>query len=68
VFSLAVFIKKGLLDAVGKMADYWVILNATGWFEKSVLTEPDLAELNEAIDAKNAPPAEEIPPEEMTVL
>ena len=54
MFSLREFIKKGMLDAVGKMADYQVILNAMGWFEKGVLLEDDLAEINAAIDAKNA--------------
>lgn len=60
MFSLRDFVKKGLLDAVGKMADYQVILNAMGWFEKGVLTQEDLAEINAKIDEKNAPaPVEE---------
>lgn len=62
MFSLREFIKKGLLDAVGKMADYQIILNATGWYEKQVLTMEDLAEINAKIDEKNTPveePAEE---------
>ena len=54
MFSLNAFIKKGLLDAVGKMADYQVILNAVGWHEKGVLTEEDLAEINTAIEAQKA--------------
>ena len=54
MFSLANFIKGGLIAAVGKMADYQIILNAAGWFEKSVLTESDLAEIQSAIDEKNA--------------
>ena len=58
MFSLKEFIKKGLLDAIGKMADYQVILNAVGWFEKGVLTEEDLAEIQTAIDAKNIPEVE----------
>ena len=53
MFSLKEFIKKGLLDAVGKMADYQVILNAAGWMEKGVLDEADLAEINEKIDAQH---------------
>lgn len=61
-FSLREFIKKGLLDAVGKMADYQIILNAAGWYEKSVLTEEDLAEINAAIEAQY--PVEEVLPEE----
>lgn len=59
MFSLKEFIKKGLLNAIGKMADYQVILNAMGWFEKGVLTEDDLAEINAKIDEKNAPIEEE---------
>lgn len=52
MFNLRDFIKKGLLSAVGKMADYQVILNAAGWLEKGVLTEEDLAEINGAIEAQ----------------
>lgn len=54
MFTLKSFIKKGLLDAVGKQADYWVILNAAAWLEKGVLTEADLAEVSAAIEARNA--------------
>lgn len=53
MFSLKEFIKKGLLNAVGKMADYQVILNAAAWLEKGVLDEAALAEIQLAIDAKN---------------
>lgn len=49
-FSLKEFIKKGFLDAVGKMADYQIILNATGYFEKGVLLEEDLEEINNKIE------------------
>lgn len=59
-FSLREFIKKGLLDAVGKMADYQIILNATGWYEKQVLTMEDLAEINAKIDEKNTPVEEPV--------
>ena len=54
MFNLRDFIKKGLLDAVGKMADYQVILNTSGWLEKGVLTEEDLAEIDIAITSHNA--------------
>ena len=53
MFSLKEFVKKGLLDAVGKMADYQVILNAAGWMEKGVLDEADLAEINAKIEAQS---------------
>ena len=62
MFSLSAFIKKGLLDAVGKMADYQVILNAAGWMEKGVLDEADLAEISAKIDAQYTVDA----PEEVT--
>ena len=58
MFSLQNFIKGGLLDAGGTMADYQVILNAAGWHEKGVLTEADLADIQAAIAAKH--------PEEIT--
>ena len=50
MFNLRDFVKKGLMDAVGKMADYQVILNASGWLEKGVLTEEDLEEIDMAIE------------------
>lgn len=52
MFSLSAFVKKGLLNAVGKMADYKVILNAAGWMDKGVLDEADLAEIQTKIDAQ----------------
>lgn len=53
MFNLRDFIKRGLLDAVGKMADYQIILNAAGWFEKGVLLEADLAQIQSAISEYN---------------
>lgn len=61
MFSLKEFVKKGLLNAVGNMADYQVILNAAGWLEKGVLDEADLAEINAKIEAQYV--TEEIPEE-----
>jgi len=52
MFNLREFIKGGLMNAVGKMYDYQVILNAAGWHEKGVLTEEDLVEIQSAISAK----------------
>lgn len=54
MFSLKEFVKNGLLKAVGKMADYQIILNSAGWLEKGVLDEADLAEIQMAIDAQYA--------------
>ncbi len=58
MFSLRNFVKTGLLQAVGQMANYQVILNAAGWLEKGVLTETDLAEINTAIAAKSTTESE----------
>ena len=52
MFILKDYIKKGFLEAIGKMGDYQIILNSAGWFEKGVLTEDDLAEIQMAIDAQ----------------
>ena len=59
MFSLRNFVKSGLLKAVGKMADYQIILNAAGWLEKGVLTEEDLAELETAINPPVEQPVDE---------
>jgi hypothetical protein len=52
MFNLRDFVMKGLINGVGKMADYQVILNALGWYEKNVLLESDLADLQSRIDAQ----------------
>lgn len=52
MFNLREFIKNGFIKAVGKMADYQIILNAAGWLEKGVLKEEDLAEIQSTIDAQ----------------
>lgn len=51
MFSMRNFVKCGLLKAIGKMADYQVILNAAGWLEKGVLTEEDLEEIEVEMNA-----------------
>lgn len=60
-FTLSGYIKRGLIAAVGKMADYQIILNSVGWMEKGVLSEDDLMEIQTAIDAQY--PQEVIQPE-----
>lgn len=59
MFSLHDFIIKGLRDAIGRMADYQIILNAAAWQEKGVLELSDLAEIGALIDMKNAPADED---------
>lgn len=51
-FTLKNYIKRGLIAAVGKMADYQIILNSAGWMEKGVLSEDDLMEIQAEIDAQ----------------
>ena len=55
MFNYRDFLMQGYRDAVGRMADYQIILNANGYYEKGVLTEDDLSELQNLIDAKNTP-------------
>lgn len=59
MFSFRDFVKSGFLRAVGRMADYQIILNAAGWLEKGVLTEDDLAEIQTAINAQYPTEAED---------
>lgn len=54
-FSMHDFVMKGLLAAIGVQSDYWVILEAARWFDKGVLREEDLIEIQEKIDEKNIP-------------
>ena len=54
MFNYRNFLMTGFKGAVGKMADYQIILNANGYYEKGVLTEEDLAELQQLIDNKNS--------------
>lgn len=61
MFSLKDFLKEGFIRAVGKMADYQIILNAAGWYDKGVLDEADLAEIQAAINAQYI--VEEVPEE-----
>lgn len=54
MFSMRNFVKDGFLKAVGKMADYQIILNAAAWHEKGVLAEEDLAQIQESIEARES--------------
>lgn len=49
MFDLKSFIKKGLLDAAGKTADHQIILIAAYWFDKHVLSEADMTDIETAI-------------------
>ena len=60
MFNFRNYILKAFIDAIGKMADYQVMLNAAGYQEKGVLTEDDLSEIERRIDAKNAASVEDV--------
>ncbi len=60
MFNYREFLMKGFKNAVGKMADYQVIFNANGYYEKGVLVEEDLAQLQDIIDQKNSELAESL--------
>lgn len=60
MFNYREFLMIGFKNAVGKMADYQIIFNANGFYEKGVLSETDLAELNDMIIAKNTVSESEI--------
>lgn len=53
MFNYRNFLMTGFRNAIGKMADYQIIFNANGYYEKGVLTEEDLAEIEGMIEAKN---------------
>lgn len=64
MFNFQAFVLSGFKDAIGKQADYWVILNASSWMEKGVLTQDDLEEVQRLIEAKNYIPPVEDPVED----
>ena len=61
MFRLHDFVMKGLIAAIGVQSDYWVILEAARWFDKGVLQEEDLIEIQRLIDEKNTPVPEPEP-------
>lgn len=54
MFNYREFLMQGFINAVGRLADYKIILNANGYFEKGVLTEEDLMTLQTLINEKNS--------------
>lgn len=72
MIDLKEFLKKGFIEAVGKMEDYKIRIDAMGWLDKGYLTESDITEINDAIENqyKVEEPTEEIieePIEETTL-
>ena len=60
MFSLHDWVKRGFVSAINSgQSEYWIILTATSYLEKGVLTEADLAELQALKAEKEAKNAEE---------
>ena len=59
MFDYRKFLMTAFKSAVGHMVDYQILLNANGYYEKGVLTEDDLSELQTMIEEKNAAVIEE---------
>lgn len=53
MFSLKDFIMKGIRGMVGQEPDYKVIEIASGWLDKGVLTESDLADIDGLLTSQN---------------
>lgn len=53
MFNYRDYLMQGFINAVGRLADYQIILNANGYFEKGVLEESDLENLQNLINEKN---------------
>lgn len=65
MFDLNAFIMSAINGMIGNYPDWQVREYALGWYTKGKLTEADLAAVDAAITAHNAPP-EPIAPEETT--
>ena len=64
-FSFRETLKNAFINAVGKKADYEIILAAAEWVNKGVLVEADIAEIQSAIETQYLPQEEEIFEEEI---
>ena len=53
MFDFRDYVKKGFISAVGKMDEYKIRLNSAGWYDKGVLTDEDMQEIDGAINAQS---------------
>ena len=51
-FSFRETLKNAFISAIGKKADYEIILSAASWVDKGVLFEIDIADIQAAIEAQ----------------
>lgn len=53
MFSLKEFIFRGIKGMIGNEPDYKVIEYSAAWYDKGVLTDAELTEIDQLITAKN---------------
>ena len=51
MFDFHTFVKRGLMSAVNKQSNYWVMLNAAAYYEKGILTDADMLEIEELVNS-----------------
>lgn len=62
MFNLHDWVKRGFVSAINAgQSEYWVILTATPYLAKGILTEEDLMDLQNLLDERNkaSQPSEE---------
>ena len=62
------FVMRGLLASIGKMPDYWIINSSLNWYDKGILTEQDLEEINSKLQPVVEEPIEEYPEENEEII
>ena len=55
MFNLKDFILKGIKGMIGNEPDYRVIKYSAAWYDKGVLTDAELSEIDRLIAANNPP-------------
>lgn len=64
MFDFHTFVKRGLMSAVNKQSNYWVMLNAAAYYEKGILTDADMVEIETLVNSNLTAEEEQI--EDMT--
>lgn len=50
MFNLRDFVYNALMQAIGSMPDFQIMILAAGWYAKGVLSEADLAAIQAALN------------------
>ena len=51
MFDFHTFVKRGLMNAINKQSNYWIMLNAAAYYEKGILTDADMVEIETLINS-----------------